>query len=248
MILKDPQGCQVPIVGSDTIRIYGVNAHFGMSRQIVCDSGFVNFRDSSLSNDLITNYHWTFGDGFSSQSQNPSHWYRNTGLYPIQLVVTTQHQCKDTAESVTPLRIAQTPHPAIQGDTAGCVPALMHFNGLLVNNDTSALQWQWNFGNNISSTLQHPNSVTYTNAGTFDVRLILSNTSGCSDTSLFPVIVHPPHCGCGPNTIICRYQQTRPRPQELWSIHGHPQFLVLQQLFNAYGQTRFNNKIRIEGG
>jgi gliding motility-associated-like protein len=210
MILKDPQGCQVPIVGKDTIRIFGVNANFGLSRQLVCDSGLVHFRDSSISNDLITNYHWTFGDGTSSSVQHPTHWYGNTGIFPIQLIVTTRHQCKDTIRNLVPLRIVNTPITAIAGDTAACVPAILNFSGLLMNSDTSVLSWQWNFGNNTSSTLQQPNAVSYSQAGTYNVRLILTNAFNCADTAHYPVVVNPlPIVSANEDRVICRYQQTQ---------------------------------------
>ena len=207
MILKDPQGCQVPIVGKDTIHLYGVNAKFGLSRQIVCDSGLVEFRDSSVSNDLITNYHWSFGDGGSSILKNPSHWYNHTGEYPVQLIVKTIHQCVDTLSNLVPLRIVNSPRAKITGDTAACTPALMQFNGILMNSDTSVLRWQWNFGNNITSNLQHPNAVNYTSASTYDVILLVTNSSNCIDTSYWPVIIHPiPAVDAGADISICRFQ------------------------------------------
>ena len=210
MILKDPQGCQVPVVGIDTIRIYGVNAAFGMNKQVVCDSGFVNFRDSSISNDLITNYYWTFGDGASSTSQHPTHWYRNTGEYPIRLIVTTQHACTDTIENINPIRIVNSPLSSVVGDTAGCVPAILNFNGIIANPDSSSLRWQWNFGNNSTSNLQNPAPVSYTMPGTYNVRLILTNSSNCADTSHYPVVAHPiPIVDASPDKVICRDQQTR---------------------------------------
>ena len=210
MILRDPQGCQVPIVGKDTIRIYGVNARFGRSSIVVCDSGFVRFRDSSISNDRINNYLWSFGDGSSSQEQHPSHWYNHTGDYPISLIVTTEHQCKDTANDEAPMRISSTPHPRIDGDTASCVPAFMHFNGSVLNPDTSRLQWRWDFGNGVTASVQQPQPVNFNAAGNYDVRLTLLNSFLCSDVAHFPIIVHPiPAVGAGPDAIICRYQQTQ---------------------------------------
>ncbi len=210
MILKDPQGCQVPVVGKDTIRIFGVNAAFGMNKHVVCDSGFVNFRDSSISNDLITNYYWTFGDGSSSTSQHPTHWYRNTGEYPIRLIVTTQHSCTDTVDNLSPIRIVNSPLSSVIGDTAGCVPAILNFDGIVANPDTSSLRWHWNFGNNTTSNLQHPGPVSYAIVGTYNVRLILTNSSNCSDTSYYPVVAHPiPIVDASPNQVICRDQQTR---------------------------------------
>jgi len=214
MILKDPQGCQVPIIGKDTIHLYGVNANFELSRQIVCDSGLVEFRDSSVSNDLITNYHWSFGAGKTSTQKNPSQWYNHTGEYPVQLIVKTFHQCSDTLNNVVPLRIVNSPRAKIVGDTAACVPALMQFNGNLMNSDTSALRWQWNFGNNITSNLQHPNTVDYSSASTYNVTLLVTNSSNCTDTSNWPVIIHPiPVIDAGADTSICRYQSI--------SLHGN---------------------------
>jgi gliding motility-associated-like protein len=209
MILRDPQGCQVPIVGLDTIRIYGVNARLGMSQRIVCDSGRVYFRDSSISNDLITNYYWTFGDGMTSTQQHPSHVYTQTGNYPISLAVTTQHSCRDTADNVAPLKIVGSPVAGISGDTAACVPAILDFNGHLMNQDTSALQWRWDFGNHSSSSVQNPPAVTYTQAGNYNVRLILTNSSGCDDTTHYPVWARPLPIIQAPGDItICRYQST----------------------------------------
>ncbi len=207
MILKDPAGCQVPILGLDTIRIYGVNAKFGMNQQVVCDSGIVFFRDSSVSNDLITDYLWTFGDGSTSTSQNPSHMYHSTGNYPIGLIVTTKNHCKDTVDNIAPLKIVQSPLAGIAGDTAACVPAQMNFNGLLLNGDTSALRWSWDFGNGGISNLQTPPSVTYPIAGTYNVRMILTNSSNCVDTSYYPVVAHAlPIIDAGPDQVICRFQ------------------------------------------
>jgi gliding motility-associated-like protein len=207
MILRDPQGCQVPILGLDTIRVYGVNAGLRMSQQVVCDSGRVFFADSSVANEPITSYLWNFGDGTTSTIKNPSHVYTSTGNYPISLIVTTQHNCKDTIENVAPLRIVQSPETRIAGDTAACVPALLDFDGILVNADTSELQWRWDFGNNTTSSLQNPAPVTYRQAGNYNVRLILTNSSGCDDTAYYPVWARPlPVIEVNNDLTICRYQ------------------------------------------
>lgn len=209
MILRDPQGCQVPITGPDTIRVYGVNAAMGLSSQVLCDSGRVFFRDSSVSNDLIASHLWSFGDGGTSTQQNPSHAYTQTGNYPIRLVVTTKHGCKDTVDNIGPLRIVQSPHTRITGDTANCVPAILDFNGLALNPDTSALRWRWDFGNYTASSLQDPLPVTYQQAGNYQVRLILTNSSGCADTALHSVWARPlPVIQANDDLTICRNQST----------------------------------------
>jgi gliding motility-associated-like protein len=54
----------------------------------------VTFTDNSTGN--VTNWHWDFGDGDSSNIQNPVHIYPNNGNYNITLIVTDTNGCSDT--------------------------------------------------------------------------------------------------------------------------------------------------------
>lgn len=205
LILIDAQGCRVPITGKDTIRIYGVNAAFTSNKELLCDSGLVQFSNTTVSNDLITRYNWLFGDGQISAEKNPVHLYKQSGLYTPQLVVTTQTGCTDTARMPLPLKIIQSPLAAIQSDSGACVPALLQFRGSLLRPDTSGVQWQWNFGNGTTAQGQNPPAVTYPIAGAFEAQLIVTNTSGCADTVLKTVNSWPlPAVNAGTDQAICR--------------------------------------------
>lgn len=56
----------------------------------------VEFIDSS---ENAASYFWDFGDGKTSTKKNPSHLYRFSGKYPVQLVVSSETDCVDTFES-----------------------------------------------------------------------------------------------------------------------------------------------------
>ena len=71
LILEDVNGCKVPILGIDTIRLLRVQANFNSPLKMVCDAGVIPFSDSSLSNGVITNWLWNFGDASTSSQQNP---------------------------------------------------------------------------------------------------------------------------------------------------------------------------------
>ncbi len=43
-------------------------------------------------------YYWTFGDGQTSTDRSPKHQYETDGKYNVQLIVTTEHSCSDTAQ------------------------------------------------------------------------------------------------------------------------------------------------------
>lgn len=54
----------------------------------------VTFTDNSTGN--VVNWSWDFGDGDSSNIQNPIHIYPNNGNYNITLIVTDTNGCSDT--------------------------------------------------------------------------------------------------------------------------------------------------------
>ena len=199
MILTSSDGCKVPFPGPDTIQVYGVDAKFGNSRRVLCDSGVVNFTDSSHANDLVTGFHWDFGDGGSSGMQHPSHFYTSDGQYPVTLAVTTLRGCTDTARTPVPIKIVRSPLIGIAGDTGKCAPAVLQLNSRVLVSDTPVVQWKWDLGNGNGSTLQNP-SATYAAAGSYSVWLTGTNTVGCTGTVNKTVEIYPvPAIDLGPD-------------------------------------------------
>ena len=57
MILVDTNGCMVPVVGPDTIKVSGAVANFGFLNQVHCDEALIVFSDSSVTDfDAIITY------------------------------------------------------------------------------------------------------------------------------------------------------------------------------------------------
>lgn len=204
MILRDQGGCVVPVIGVDTIHVYGVTGGIGFNDQPICDAGTVQFTNQSVSNDGITQYQWTFGDGGTSTQQNPSHQYSQTGLYYPTLVVTTSHNCIDSLQSTIPVRVVASPQGQINQTANGCTPVSITFNGSIAVPDTSAITWSWNFGNGQTSGQMNPAAVQYGTAGTYPVSLTVTNSSGCTDTVSTTVEAYPiPTVSAGPDQEIC---------------------------------------------
>ncbi len=57
-------------------------------------------------------HHWIFGDGSTSQQNNPVHYYTSEGNYEAKLVVKGDEQCKDTTEKK--ITIEPLPKPDIR--------------------------------------------------------------------------------------------------------------------------------------
>ena len=61
--------------------------------------GLVSFTNTSVAGnpiDPITSYMWRFGDGNTSEDENPTHNYLSPGNYNVQLTVISQAGCEDT--------------------------------------------------------------------------------------------------------------------------------------------------------
>ncbi len=133
----------------------------------------VNFTNTSSGQ--ITSYAWDFGDGGTSTAQTPSHTYTVHGTYSVRLIVTGPGGVDTllrpnyiTANAVAPTA-EFTANP-----TSGNIPLVVQFTDLSTGNITS---WNWRFGTTITSAVRNP-SITFSNPGTYDVRLIVSGPGG----------------------------------------------------------------------
>lgn len=204
MLLIDNTGCTVAIQGTDTIKVYGVTADMSFNPPVVCDSGTVVFTNHTTSNDVITGYLWNFGDGATSTASDTTHYYANHGIYNPTLVVTTQHGCRDTAFAGSPLKIVGTPRGIITQSNNGCTPVSITFTGSLQVADTSAINWNWNFGNGQTNLTQNPPAVLYQTAGTYNINLVVTNSLGCSDTVQTQIEAYPiPQVQAGADITSC---------------------------------------------
>lgn len=149
-----------------------------------CAPGYLNFFDSSISGnplDLINTWSWNFGDGTTSNQQNPAHFYNSAGNYTVTLTVTTDAGCTNNNASA-PLTVTVYPIPNssfVVNSTQLNIP----FDILqTTNQSTGAVSYIWNFGDGSTATTFNASHL-YSNLGTFDVQLIAINQFGCKDTS-----------------------------------------------------------------
>jgi gliding motility-associated-like protein len=213
LILVDTGGCQVPVEGVDTINVYGVKTNFGFDGLPRCDMGNIQFADSSIINDISATYAWDFGDGGTSALQNPSHLYAAPGQYFPQLIVVTNRGCRDTATVQVPVKIVASPQAGFSNAASGCSPVNAGFSAYLDVPDSSAINWNWNLGNGNTSTQQITPVQNYTTAKVYNIQLIATNSSGCSDTVNKSFEVYAiPVIDAGPDVQICRGTPTQLNP------------------------------------
>ncbi len=139
-------------------------------------------------------YLWDFGDGNTSTLASPTHTYTAPGLYTVTLIATSANGCADTLVQTDLVQIIP-PVAAFtfNGIQTGCMPrTILFFNASTTTYD-SITGWQWNFGDGVTAAIANPGH-TYTIAGNWTVTLIVTTTTGCSDTLILPNFV-----STGPN-------------------------------------------------
>ncbi len=126
------------------------------------------------------NYHWTFGDGNTSNLKDPTNTYVWTGTdystkkYEVNLFA-TNGQCSDSFFDTV---IITSPVPVVvfSSDTVGCQPfRVKFFNYSMFGYEADA--YLWDFGDGFQSTEAEPTHL-YDTSGTFRVRLSVSGPGG----------------------------------------------------------------------
>ena len=153
-----------------------------------CAPGYLNFFDNSTSGnplDLINTWTWNFGDGTTSNQQNPIHFYSTAGTYTVKLTVTTDAGCTNNNGSA-PLSVTVNPIPTANF-TVNATQLNIPFDILHATNQSSgAVSYVWNFGDGSTATTLNANHL-YSSLGTFEVQLIAINQFGCKDTAFVQV-------------------------------------------------------------
>lgn len=124
----------------------------------------------TYNNDLLT-YFWDFGDGNTSNLQNPFHTYSNPGNYSISLTVTNAFD--STATITKSYYVRSVLADFTVSLTNGFIPLTAQFSDTTPLNIT---EWQWDFDSdgNIDSNQENP-SWTYIFPGTYTVTQTVSN-------------------------------------------------------------------------
>ncbi len=162
---------------------------FSADRTVIAERQAVTFTDeTTLSDrpdvdlaDFVDSWRWDFGDGTTSTERSPAHQYASVGNYTVKLTVVTpfgeysgtkenfihvQRRLGPTADFFLP----ESPLPIRQP---------VQFTDLSDPGSDPITQWLWDFGDGTSGNVQDPQH-TYTEAGTFDVKLTVTTAYGVS--------------------------------------------------------------------
>lgn len=175
-------------------------ANFDFDAKLGCSFDTVVFTNTSTVNpNGNPTYFWTFGDGnFSSQS-DPTHFYGVQGSYNVILQV-NDNGCTDDTTITVDVR-----HPlsadflitntGTAGDDSICLSQSFIFSPAttpLPGNSGLTFDWYFGDGNSRLGEVGSQQIYQYLTAGTFQVKMVITDTIGCKDSVVKTVFVDIP--------------------------------------------------------
>ena len=158
----------------------------------VCLGNTMNFANgSNIATGSLT-YEWDFDDNsLLNIVDQPSHLYSLDSIYNVELITTSNNNCKDT--------ITQTVSVHPLPEVGFIADAVCHFQ-TSVFDDTSSINtsnssasltaYSWDFGDGSSSTSADPQH-NYLNDQTYNVSLIVTSNEGCVSQLTKQVMINP---------------------------------------------------------
>lgn len=178
LAVVDTNGCRDTATYIGYITVSKPHAVFTVSDSFsICPPLTVNFFNYSTGG--VSNA-WSLGDGTSSTLVSPSDLYVTPALYVVSLIVTNSHGCKDTA--IHDVIIYGYAGAFSYTPDSGCSPLTVRFHADISN--VPNIIWDFADGTTTTASMVDSTVHTYTLPGAYIPKLILSDNTGCKNSSL----------------------------------------------------------------
>lgn len=151
------------------------------------------FTNTSTINPAVgLSYVWTLGQGATSTQTSPTRVYTASGTYNVRLVVTSIHGCLDSVQKTVYVYPDPVANFAID-DTLQCFGAnvFSFTNNSTVSSGSNTYFWRFDLFSALDTSTQTHPTKTYTNDGTFTIRLTTTSNHNCRDSIEKQVVVNP---------------------------------------------------------
>lgn len=216
------------------------------------ECNFTDFSKAFLSE--IISWEWDFGDGSTSQLQNPKKLYLLPGTFDITLKVTSKSGCTAVLKKPAYV-IVNGPRGSFDFDRGdACLPHTVGFRGTTLDSATM----EWDLGDGVvrdGNNFKH----TYKRPGRFIPAMILSDTLGCKYTLPpidtievfdYPVADFSTKGLCLKQPIlVSNHSQSKhddPTLKNYWYLNDKPKFIGKDSTFMPDGRGLNHIKLIVE--
>jgi gliding motility-associated-like protein len=147
-----------------------------------CPNQPVLFADKTdVKGSQVKTWLWDFGDGKTSNEQNPGHTYLRGGDYKVVLTTENINDCVSVSQSTT-VHISTTPVAAFNVSTPGCENKELIITDASTASEGKIIKWFYDFGDGTTETRtdKSPFAHLYKTADNYTIKLTVTNDNGCS--------------------------------------------------------------------
>ncbi|MFM7682190.1 MAG: PKD domain-containing protein, partial [Bacteroidota bacterium] len=172
LIVRDSRGCNSD-TASKKIIVYGSPVALFESPANTClgtEIDFINLSDVGYGNKKISEIIWDFGDGYTSNLYNPSHKYKESGIYNLSLTIKSDNSCLISKINKV-INIVGPPKANFSWDKT-CIKESIQFQNLskIGNGDSDYKVQNWDFGDGTEINNLFPQHI-YKDPGSYFVTL-----------------------------------------------------------------------------
>ncbi len=179
---------------------------------------------------------WSFGDGevYTGNNVIVDHCYKNPGIFSVTLTVITDKGCKKTETWNDYIEVFPNPIAGFNADPilTDILNPTINFTDL----STNANQYVWNFGDNDSLFSDVNPHHTYSDTGSFIVKLIVSTDNNCIDSVTSTVVITPYYCFYIPSSFTPNGDGLN----DLFEIRGNYIQACNLQIFDRWGKSFYD--------
>ncbi len=186
--VPDPNPCAIEITVEETIDKCGLTLNSSIAN---IPAGY-----------MVMSTTWTFGDGYSSNLLNASHYYANVGVYEVclEVIIFNGEECC-TVEKCFEIEIEEPCEGDCNMEAEIEIGQLedceFQFSGNILYTGTPITNWVWNFGDGTTAIGSHVNH-TYATNGTYIVTLTVFGSSPNNEECCFTTIKREVSVNCVP--------------------------------------------------
>lgn len=189
LVVTDGHGNVASSTASITVTP-GLSASFDASSSSGIAPMNVTFESRVYGGDGVYTYAWEFGDGTTSTSANPGHTYTAAGTYTVKLTTTDGGGRAVTNSMMITVTTPALSISATSSDTSGTPPLMISFTST-PSGGSGSYKYAWDFGDGSTSMVKDP-SHTYGKAGTYNVKVTVTDSGGRTVTDTMTITVNKP--------------------------------------------------------
>ena len=225
--------CGVSVSNSSTIVVHPLPV-ISLTPQSIsgCDHVPVAFADTDPNNAGCT-YTWDFGDSFTGTGSSITHNYTGTGLFTVNVILTSPFGCVGQGSTTADVITYQSPvadFTVASNVVSELEPTFMFIDACSPN----TIGWEWDFGDNTTDNIPSP-AHTYAQRGAYVTRLIATSTGGCTDTTEMPVRIEPEFTIYVPNA----FTPNGDGKNDIFFAYGNEITAFTMNVFDRWGNLVF---------